>query len=68
MKKKILVIGSKGYLGKNIINNLKEDYEFFSVDRNDLNDLKSFKNYFEGVVFDALINSIVSTNFLMFRL
>ena len=63
MKKKILVIGSKSYLGKNIINNLKDDYEFFSVDRSDLNDLKSFKNYFEGVVFDALINSIVQYEF-----
>jgi nucleoside-diphosphate-sugar epimerase len=61
--KKILLIGSSGYLGSKIIDKLQSKYDITSLNRDDIKDFPLLKKKIKGTVFDIFINAIVQYEF-----
>ncbi len=57
----ILITGSNGYLGSNLVNLLKNNYNLFLLNRNvlDLLDLKSLMNWMKDKFFDVVIHTAI---------
>lgn len=58
---KILVTGANGYIGRSIVQNLKEEYDITSITRQDvdLSDVKQVLEYFSDKYFDVVIHCAV---------
>lgn len=58
---KILITGANGYIGKSLHNSLKEQYEVFTVSRNDfdLRTQQAVSDYFKDRWFDVVIHCAV---------
>jgi nucleoside-diphosphate-sugar epimerase len=59
MSKNILIIGSKGYLGKHIIRYLNNSNSVYILDRNDINEFIYTGKIRFKIRFDVLVNCIV---------
>lgn len=59
MSKNILIIGSKGYLGKHIIRYLNNTNSVYVLDRNDINEFIRSGKIRIKIRFDVLVNCIV---------
>ena len=64
-KKKILITGSKGFIGYHLKENLKHNYELFVPDKIKLNlkNKSKLKNYIDKLQPDFIINLVSSTKF-----
>ena len=62
MSKNILIIGSKGYLGKHIIRYLNKSNSVYVLDRNDINEFVFRGKIRSKIRFDVLVNCIVDYN------
>ena len=57
--KNILLIGSKGFLGKNVFNQANEEHNVYSISGKsdcDVSDFESLKNYVAEIDFEYIIN------------
>ena len=71
IKKKILITGSNGFIGKNLRQELKKDFEIFGIGRKkinqknyfriNLNNKKQINKIFSNYKFDMVIHSAVYT-------
>ena len=76
-KKKILITGSNGFIGSNLINQLKKKYDVYGIGRKDKNEKKYFKldiknkkkieNFFKKNNFDMLIHCAWYTKYEDYR-
>ena len=59
MPKNILILGSKGYLGKNLVRNLNKSYSVYAFDRKDILQFISSDEIKFKIRFDIVLNCIV---------
>lgn len=62
MSKNILVLGSKGYLGKHLVENLNKSYSVYVFDRKDILQFISSDEINFKIRFDVVLNCIVDYN------